>query len=66
MKAFQVGYEYGPHMGDQFYVLAQDWGNAKELAVQFLKEEHLWDRVGNRNMNIAEVNYVPEKTLLIY
>jgi hypothetical protein len=66
MKAFVVGYEYGPHMGDQFYVLAQDWGNAKELAVQFLKEEHLWDRVGTSNMNIAEVNRIPEKTFFIY
>ena len=66
MKAFVVGYEYGPHIGDQVYVLAQDWGNAKELAVQFLKEERLWDRVGDRNMNIAEVSLIPEKTFFIY
>lgn len=66
MKAFVVGYEYGPYMGDCFHVLAQDWGSAKELAVQYLKEEHLWDRVGDRNMNITEVNRIPEKTFFIY
>ena len=66
MKAFVVGYEYGPHMGDRFHVLAQDWGSAKELAVQYLKEEHLWDRVGDRNMDITEVNRIPEKTFFIY
>lgn len=66
MKAFVVGYEYGPYMGGQFHVLAQDWGTAKELAVQYLKEENLWDRVGSQNLNIAEVDYLSREILVIY
>ena len=60
MKAFVVGYEYGPYMGDRFHVLTQDWGSAKELAVQYLKEEHLWDGVVIYARKIEKNNGLPE------
>lgn len=65
-KAYRVGYEYGPYQGDSVYVIAKNIKEATDIAVAYLKEEYLWERVGYQNMGFYQVDKIPPKELIIF
>lgn len=65
-KAFSAGYEYGPYQGDSIYILAQNYSDARNLLINYLVEEHLWDRVGESNISINEIGLIPPKSNVIF
>lgn len=62
-------YATGPLGGDEgnFFVLAADWSEARELARAYLEEEHKWERCGYHNLDISAVSWIMKAgELLIY
>ena len=57
MKTYRVWGEYGPvaYMAIEYTVRAESPKDAREQAVELLKGTDYWDRIGERNVYVEEV-----------
>jgi hypothetical protein len=65
---YRLSYEYNAQrMGGEAFILAQNWGEARDLAIAYLTEEHLWHYIGTSNMTIErQTHFIPPGSLLLY
>lgn len=57
MKTYRVWGEYGPvaYMAIEYTVRAESREDAREQAIKLLKNTDRWDRIGERNVYVEEV-----------
>lgn len=58
MKTYRVWGEYGPvaYMAIEYKIQAESHEAAREQAIKLLKESAYWNRIGEHNVYVEEMN----------